>query len=84
MGTGSNAGREHVAGRAWVGQAQVRWNRLCSLTASLKLKAQHTHTEHLCYTSWAQTPARTLIPHNLKTLNHTPNLNSRAQSGTWR
>lgn len=46
MGTGSNAGRGQEAGRAWAGQAQaqVRWNRLCSLTASLKLKATHTHT----------------------------------------
>lgn len=43
-GTGSNAGRGQEAGRAWAGQAQVRWNRLCSLTASLTLKAPHTHT----------------------------------------
>lgn len=45
MGTGSNAGRGQEAGRTQAGkaQAQVRWNRLCSLTASLKLKAPHTH-----------------------------------------
>lgn len=43
-------------------QAQVRWNRLCSLTASLKLKAPHTHTESICDT-----------PHGLQ---HQPELSS--------
>lgn len=49
MGTGSNAGRGQEAGRAWAGQAQVRWNRLCSLTAFLKLKAPHTHRAFVLY-----------------------------------
>lgn len=49
VGTGSNAGRRQEASRGWAGQAQVRWNRLCSLTASLKSKALHTRREHLCY-----------------------------------
>lgn len=63
--TGNNAGRGHEASRAWAGQAQVRWNRLCSLTASLKSKAPHTQS--ICVTPHgAPTPARTLVPHNLK------------------
>lgn len=41
-------------------QAQVRWNRLCSLTASLKLKAPHTQS--ICVT-----------PHGLQ---HQPELSS--------
>lgn len=65
MRTGNNAGRGHEASRVWAGQAQVRWNRLCSLTASLKSKAPHTQS--ICVTPHgAPTPARTLVPHNLK------------------
>lgn len=81
MGTGSNTGRGQKAGRAWAGTGTGQMNRLCSLTAPLKLKAPHTHTEHLCYTPWAPIPARAVCPTQPK--NPKPHTKTQQHGPVW-
>lgn len=80
MGTGSNAGRGQEAGRAWAGQAQVRWNRLCSLTAFLKLKAPHTHRAFVLYPKSSNTSQNF---HPTQPKNLTPHTKTQQQGPAW-
>lgn len=82
MGTGSNAGRGQVAGRAWAGQAQahVRWNRLCSLTASLKLKTPHTHRAFVLHPTGSNTSQN---PHPTQPKNPKPHTKIHQQGPVW-